>query len=127
MNIPQELHYTESHEWIRLENEEVRVGLTDFAQHELTDIVFVELPEGGRVVTAREACCVVESTKVAADIYAPLDGIILEANPDLETHPEWVNESPYEKGWLFRLKPSNLEDIETLKSATEYQELIASE
>ena len=124
MNIPEGLKYTESHEWVRSENGKACVGITDFAQHELTDIVYVELPEVSRVVTAREACCVVESTKVAADVYAPISGEVTEVNDGLNDHPEWINESPYEKGWLFKLIPADGDEIEALKDAEEYLEII---
>lgn len=124
MIIPEDLKYSESHEWVRIEDGLVRVGVTDFAQHELTDIVFVELPEVGRVVAAHEACCVIESTKVAADVYAPVSGEIVEINPDLANHPEWINESPYEKGWLYKLTPSDLSEIEALEDAAQYSESI---
>lgn len=124
MIVPEDLKYSESHEWVRLENGLARVGVTDFAQHELTDIVFVELPEVGRVVAAQEACCVIESTKVAADVYAPISGTVTMVNPDLSNHPEWINESPYEKGWLYILAPSDLSELEALEDAVQYRESI---
>lgn len=124
MNVPEGLCYTETHEWVRLEGLEAVVGITDFAQHELTDIVFVELPEVGREVQAREACCVVESTKVAADIYAPVTGTVAAINKELGSHPDWINESPFEKGWLFRLVPKNPEELQALKTAEAYRLLI---
>lgn len=127
MNVPDGLKYTESHEWVSFENGTARVGVTDFAQHELTDIVFVELPEVGRVVAANEACCVIESTKVAADVYAPISGEVTRINPDLSSHPEWINESPYEKGWLYELNPTDLSELEALQDAAEYRESVSEE
>ncbi len=127
MNFPEDLKYSETHEWVRLENGLARVGVTDFAQQELTDIVFVELPEVGRVVAAQEACCVIESTKVAADVYAPISGEVKAVNLDLSNHPEWINESPYEKGWLYILAPSDPTELEALEDAAQYRESIQDE
>jgi glycine cleavage system H protein len=103
----------------------VVIGVTDYAQHELTDIVFIELPDPGREVKAGEACCVVESTKVASDIYAPVSGKILAVNEELTENPNLVNESPYEKGWLFKIEAADLGELEKLKSHSEYAELVA--
>lgn len=125
MNVPENLRYTESHEWVRIEGDQVVVGITDFAQHELTDIVFVELPEVDREVTAKEACCVVESTKVAADIYSPVSGRISEVNRDLIDHPDWINNSPYEEGWLFRVALSDPAEVGNLKDPDQYGASIA--
>lgn len=127
MNLPENLKYTESHEWVRLENGEAVMGITDFAQHELTDIVFVDLPEVGTVTAAKEACCVVESTKIAADIYAPISGKVVAVNEDLVDHPEWVNESPYDKGWLLRIVPSDDSEFDLLLNAAEYRSHLDSE
>ena len=127
MNIPENLRYTESHEWVRSEDGEFVVGISDFAQHELTDIVFVELPDVDSEVSAKEACCVVESTKIAADIYAPVSGKIVAVNEELNDHPEWVNESPYEKGWLFRIAPSDESELDSLMNGPEYQSHLDSE
>jgi len=126
MNVPLNLRYTPTHEWVREEGEEVTVGITDHAQHELTDIVFVELPEIGREVSAGEACCVVESTKVAADVYAPVSGKITASNTELDANPNWVNESPYEKGWLFRIAPSDRSELSKLKTPHEYAQSLES-
>lgn len=127
MNLPENLKYSESHEWVRLEDGEAVIGITDFAQHELTDIVFVDLPEVGTVAAAKEACCVVESTKIAADIYAPISGKVVAVNEDLVDHPEWVNESPYEKGWLVRIAPSDDSEFDLLLNAAEYRSHLDSE
>lgn len=124
MNVPETLKYCETHEWARLEEGAVVVGISDFAQHELTDIVFVELPEVGRAVAAKEACCVVESTKVASDVYAPVAGTITAVNADLATHPDWINQSPYEKGWLFRIAPASPAELESLLDSTAYRGMI---
>lgn len=126
MNVPEGLKYTTSHEWAKAESGTVTVGITDYAQHELTDIVFVELPDPGREVKAGDACCIVESTKVASDIYAPVSGKILAVNEDLTDNPSFVNESPYEKGWLFKIEAADLGDLEKLKTHSEYTELVAA-
>ncbi len=127
MSIPENLRYTESHEWVREDGGESVIGITDFAQHELTDIVFVDLPEVDSEVEAKKACCVVESTKIAADIYAPVSGKIVAVNEELNDHPEWVNESPYEKGWLVRIAPSDKSELDTLMNAADYQSHLDSE
>ncbi|MEE2715475.1 MAG: glycine cleavage system protein GcvH [Verrucomicrobiota bacterium] len=105
-NIPEELKYTKSHEWVRVEDGMVTIGITDHAQEELTDIVYVELPEVGRKLAKGEQCAVVESVKTASDIYTPLEGEVLEINTALESAPELVNEDPYERGWFFKFKPA---------------------
>ncbi len=125
MNIPENLRYTPSHEWIRPEGDTATVGITDHAQAELTDIVFVELPEVGRIVQAGEACAVVESVKAASDIYAPVAGEIVAINTALEADPSLVNSSPYSEGWLFQIKPSDPDAANSLLDPTAYKELIA--
>jgi glycine cleavage system H protein len=103
--IPAELRYTESHEWVRANDDgTVTVGVTDHAQHLLGDLVFVEIPEVGRTVAAAESCAVVESVKAASDVYSPLDGVIVEVNEALADNPELINQDPYGQGWIFRLK-----------------------
>jgi glycine cleavage system H protein len=102
--IPADRKYSKEHEWVRLEGDVATVGITDFAQEQLTDIVFVELPEVGRKVAAGDPTAVLESVKSVSDVYAPLAGEVVEVNKALETHPEQVNESPYDAGWLFKLK-----------------------
>ena len=104
--IPGDLKYTEDHEWIRQEGNAITVGISDFAQDQMTDIVFVELPETGRKVSAGEAIVVLESVKSVADVYAPTSGTVTEINSDLEHHPEYINESPYDKGWIFKMEAS---------------------
>jgi glycine cleavage system H protein len=120
MNIPENLKYTVDHEWIALEGDVVTVGITHHAQEELTDIVFVELPEIGRECEAEEGIAVVESVKAASDIYAPLAGEIVEANIDLEADPALVNTDPHGKGWIFKMKVNNLADVEALMDAVAY-------
>ena len=104
MNVPDDLLYTESHEWIKREGENVRVGITDHAQSELTDVVYVELPKTDRQANAKEAIAIVESVKAASDLYSPLGGEVAAVNDELKDHPEYVNQDPYGKGWLIKLK-----------------------
>lgn len=125
MSVPGNLKYTESHEWLRREEDgSITIGITDHAQAELGDLVYVEPPEVGRQVEAREACCVVESTKAASDVYAPVAGEVVARNDALADNPELVNEQPFEGGWLFRLKPANPADVDALLSADDYQQAI---
>ena len=119
-NIPEELKYTKSHEWVRVENNMVTIGITDHAQGELTDIVYVELPEVGRKLAKGEQCAVVESVKTASDIYVPLGGEVLEINTALELAPELVNEDSYKRGWFFKLKPAESLDPSTLLDSSSY-------
>jgi glycine cleavage system H protein len=120
--VPLELKYTKSHEWVRQEDDgSITVGITDHAQELLGDLVFVELPETGSVMAADEACCVVESVKAASDVYMPLSGEIFEVNDLLNDTPELINDSPYDDGWLFRLTPSELHELEELMDAEDYQ------
>ena len=122
---PRELHYTESHEWVRLEGDDtVVVGITDHAQHQLGDLVFVELPEMGSLEKGDELA-VVESVKTAADVYAPISGKIIEVNTQLETRPELINEDSYGEGWICRIKPDDLEELDELMDADQYQEMIS--
>jgi len=124
--IPTELKYASSHEWVRLESDgSVVVGITDHAQDELGDVVFVELPEVGSALDAGAEVAVVESVKAASDIYAPLTGEVLEINPLLEDEPETVNRSPYGDGWFFRVKPADLSELEQLLDSDGYADAIA--
>jgi len=120
-NVPSDLKYTKSHEWVRVNGDIVTVGITDHAQHELTDIVFVELPEAGRKVKAGEPCAVVESVKTASDIYAPLSGEILEINQAVVDDPALVNKEPFAGGWFFKIRLSAPTDINSLLSPDKYQ------
>src|SRR6201987_1880755 len=124
MNVPDELLYTESHEWIKREGENVRVGITDHAQAELTDVVYVELPKLDRAVNAKEAVAVVESVKAASDIYAPVKGTIVEVNKALEADPGLINREPYGQGWIFALKIDNADELGKLKDAAAYKSQI---
>jgi glycine cleavage system H protein len=124
MTTPKELRYTKEHEWVKTEDGTVRIGITAFAQSELGDIVFVELPEIGDELKANEPFGSVESVKTVSELYAPISGKVVEVNEDLSDNPEYVNESPYEKAWMVVLEPSNSSDIENLMSAEEYESLI---
>ena len=121
MIIPDDLLYTESHEWIKREGENIRVGITDHAQSELTDVVYVELPKLERQVNAKEPIAVVESVKAASDIYAPVKGTVVEANKALEADPSLINREPYAQGWIFVLKIENPDDLKNLKDAAAYK------
>ena len=120
MNIPSDLRYANSHEWIRLEGEIATVGISDHAQEELTDVVFVELPAVGRAVDAGDPTAVVESVKAASDIYAPVSGEVVEVNPDVEADPSLVNTDPYGKGWIFKLKVKDVEHVSKMMDAAAY-------
>jgi glycine cleavage system H protein len=120
MNVPDDLLYTETHEWIKREGENVRVGITDHAQSELTDVVYVELPKMDRQANAKEAVAVVESVKAASDIYAPVKGAVVEVNKALEADPGLINREPYGQGWIFVLKLDNADDLKQLKNAEAY-------
>lgn len=120
-NTPTELVYASSHEWARkLEDNVIEVGISDFAQQALGDVVYVELPEIGQAVTAGEECCAVESVKAASDIYAPVSGEIVAINEELDGEPELLNESPFNGGWMFRIKASDLSELDGLLSAADY-------
>jgi len=124
MNVPGDLLYTESHEWIKREDDKVRVGITDHAQAELTDVVYVELPKVDRPVSAKEAVAVVESVKAASDIYAPVKGTVVEVNKALEADPGLINREPYGQGWIFVLKIDNPDELGKLKDAATYKSQI---
>jgi glycine cleavage system H protein len=125
--IPADLQYTKSHEWVRkLTDGTVEIGITDHAQHELGDLVFVEVPEKGRVLAVGEACAVVESVKAASDVYCPIAGEVTAGNPDLAATPELVNQDPFGRGWLLRLRPASAAGV-ALLSAAAYRELVLVE
>ena len=121
MNIPTDLRYCPSHEWVRLDGDIATVGISDHAQEELTDVVFVELPALGRTVDAGDPTAVVESVKAASDIYAPVSGEVIAVNADVETDPSLVNTDPHGKGWIFKLRVKNIVDVELLMDAGTYQ------
>lgn len=120
-NIPADLKYAKSHEWVRVEGAFARVGITDHAQHELTDVVFVELPAVGRDVKAGETCAVVESVKTASDIYSPVTGKVVEINPSLAATPGLVNTEPYAGGWFFKVQLAQPAELEALLTPSAYQ------
>ena len=120
-NVPADLKYAKSHEWVRVSGDTALVGITDHAQHELTDVVFVELPAVGRSVKAGEACAVVESVKTASDIYSPVSGEVLEVNPALSGNPGLVNTDPYTGGWFYKIKLANPAEVGALMADAAYK------
>ncbi|MCS7374665.1 MAG: glycine cleavage system protein GcvH [archaeon GB-1867-097] len=125
--IKEELYYTKDHEWVKIVEEEAIIGITDYAQKELRDIVYVDLPEMGRKVKQGEKLCEVESVKAVSEIYSPVSGEVVEVNERLEDSPELINQDPYGDGWIAKLKPESLEgDVENLMNAEEYAEYIKS-
>jgi glycine cleavage system H protein len=123
-NVPSDLKYAKSHEWVRVSGDLATIGITDHAQAELTDVVFVELPEKGRNVKAGEACAVVESVKTASDIYSPVSGEIVEINPPVADNPALVNTAPFAAGWFFKIKLSNPAELSALLSPDDYKKQI---
>jgi glycine cleavage system H protein len=123
-NVPSDLKYTKSHEWVRVSGDMATVGITDHAQHELTDIVFVELPEIGKQFKSGEATAVVESVKTASDIYSPVSGEILETNKAVVDNPALANTEPYAGGWFFKIKLSNPAELNALLSPENYKKQI---
>jgi len=121
MNVPDDLLYTDTHEWIKREGDNVRVGITDHAQSELTDVVYVELPKMDRQANAKEAIAVIESVKAASDIYAPVKGTVVEVNKALEADAGLINREPYGQGWIFVLKVENPDDLKNLKDDAAYK------
>lgn len=125
--FPEDLKYLETHEWARREDDIVVVGITDYAQEEIQDVVFVELPEVGMTVKQGQAFGVIESVKAAFDLNAPVSGEIIEINEELENAPELVNEAPYDSGWMIHIQMSNPKELDDLLSADEYQTIIEAE
>lgn len=126
MNVPEDLHYAPTHEWLRLDGADGTVGITDHAQAELTDVVYVELPAVGKSVKAKDQICVVESVKAASDIYAPVSGTVTAVNDALASNPALLNTDPFGEGWIFKIKIEAGEDLETLKNAAQYREQIGA-
>ena len=126
MQIPDDLQYAATHEWLRLDGENGTVGITDHAQAELTDVVYVELPKVGAQATAGQQICVVESVKAASDIYSPINGTITAVNDALTANPGLINTDPYGEGWIFRIRIEAGEDIEELKSPAQYAAQISA-
>lgn len=125
MNIPEDLRYAESHEWIRVEDGVGTVGITDHAQNELTDIVYAEPPAVGKSVAAGEVAAVVESVKAASDIYSPVSGEVVEANAALAADPSLLNTDPFGEGWIFKIRLSDASELEKLKSPADYRAQIS--
>ncbi len=126
MNLPEKYRYTKDHEWIVLEGDTARVGITEFAQSELGELVFVDLPQPGKAVSAGSTLCVVESTKAASDVYSPVSGTVASANSALSSNPTLVNSAPYTDGWLATLSGVSKAEVDGLMTAAQYSELIAS-
>jgi glycine cleavage system H protein len=124
MLIPEDLLYTESHEWVRVNGDEATMGITDFAQHELGDIVYVELPDAGKRVSAGEPCGSIEAVKAVEDINSAVSGKVEAKNAELEDNPDLINKSPYDEGWLIKIKLNNLEEVENLLTAAEYKQIV---
>jgi len=124
METPKELKYAKTHEWIKMEGEIGTVGITDYAQEQLTDVVFVELPQMGKVVSQGEVVAVVESVKSVSDIYAPVSGEVTGVNKELENKPGLINEESYGKGWIFKIKIKNTKELDSLSSAEDYEKSI---
>ncbi|MFA4992473.1 MAG: glycine cleavage system protein GcvH [Candidatus Omnitrophota bacterium] len=124
MTVPDNLLYTKDHEWAKLDGDKATIGITDFAQHSLGDITFIDLPKPGAQVKQSAWCATVESVKAASDVYAPLSGEVLKANAELTAHPELVNKSAYEAGWFAVIKIADLEEKKTLMNPVQYKEYI---
>jgi len=127
MDTPRNLKYTNSHEWVRVEGKQVVVGITDFAQDQLSDLTYVELPTVGDSFSGQEEAAVLESVKAASDVYAPISGTITAVNSELLDHPELINSDPYGKGWLFKMTPDDATELESLMDAAAYDQSMAEE
>ncbi|HEV7864642.1 MAG TPA: glycine cleavage system protein GcvH [Acidimicrobiia bacterium] len=121
MNFPEDLRYTQEHEWVRVDGTMARVGITDYAQDALGDVVYVDLPEIGAAVAAMASCCEVESTKSVSEIFSPVAGTIAEINSDLSDAPQMINEDPYGKGWIFAVEITDAAEVDGLMNAAAYQ------
>jgi glycine cleavage system H protein len=127
-NVPTNIKYLKSHEWVRIEGDgTITVGISDHAQHALGDLVFVDAPEVGKECKAGDACAVVESVKAASDIYSPASGEVIASNADLGATPELINQDPYGKGWIYKLKPSKPAELNALLDAKAYEEVLKQE
>ena len=124
MNFPQNLKYTNEHEWIRLEGDTAYVGITDYAQQQLGDIVFIDVTTEGETLAKGEVFGTIEVVKTVSDLFLPIGGEILEVNPQLEEHPELVNQDPYGEGWIIKLKPTDASELDDLLDAAGYKEII---
>ena len=121
MNHPSDLKYAKTHEWVKIEGDLVVTGISDHAQDALGDLVYVEAPEVGTQLNAGQQSGVVESVKTASDIHAPVSGVVIEVNSALEDDPDFINDDPYGKGWIYKIKPDHIADVEKLLSSTEYE------
>ncbi len=124
MNIPDNIKYTKDHEWLKIEGNEALIGITDFAQNELGDIVFIEVETEGETLDKEEVFGTVEAVKTVSDMFMPVGGEVIEFNPELEDKPELINQDPYEKGWIIKINITNTDEIDDLLSANEYKEII---
>ena len=124
MNFPKNLKYTEDHEWVKLDGDIATIGITDFAQSELGDIIFVEFPDHGLEVSSKETIGTLEAVKTVADIFSPLSGTIVELNASLESNPELINEDPYDAGWILKIKITDSKQLDSLLSSSDYNNLI---
>jgi glycine cleavage system H protein len=124
MNFPDDLRYSQEHEWVRVDGRIARVGITDYAQDALGDVVYVELPQAGSTVAAMASCCEVESTKSVSEIFSPVSGTIAEVNTDLSDTPQMINEDPYGKGWIFTVEMSDPAEVDALMDAAAYRAML---
>jgi len=127
MNIPENLRYTKEHEWAAKEGSLVTIGITDYAQQSLGDVVYVEMPETGAEISSGESFGAVESVKAASDIFSPVSGEVADINRELDEHPEYINRSPYEKGWIVRVKPSDPGELDALMNHESYRAFVLKE
>jgi glycine cleavage system H protein len=126
MKVPPELRYTKEHEWIRVKGTEVEVGITDYAQGELGDVIFVELPQAGSKVAQMKPFGTIDAVKTVSDLFAPVSGEVVAVNDSLQSNPALVNQSPYEKGWMVRIKLEDAKQIDALLSAADYEKLLGA-
>ena len=127
MNFPDDLRYTREHEWVRVDGTTARVGITDYAQDALGDVVYVDLPQVGTSVAAMASCCEVESTKSVSEIFSPVSGTVSEVNTDLSDTPQMINEDPYGKGWIFAVEMGDLAQVDALMDAAAYQAFLTEQ
>lgn len=122
--MQEDIQFTKEHEWVQLKDDLAVVGISDFAQKQLGDIVSVELPKVGSDFKQMQVMAIVDSIKASSDIYCPLSGQVIEVNEELQDHPEWVNQSPYDKGWMVRMKPTNISELEGMMNKAQYEEFV---
>ena len=124
MNLPENLKYTDDHEWVSVKDDVAIIGITDFAQSELGDIIFVEFPDTGMSINQKDSVGTLEAVKTVADIYSPVTGEVVEVNDNLESSPELINEDPYDEGWILKIKISNKDELDGLLSNSDYEKMI---